>query len=70
MKNFIMVHTKDSNNEFRVNVDAIIHYGYGNIKRTYTTIVLQGDYEMEVIETPEEIDALIDEEVYDPDKRL
>lgn len=68
MNNFIMVHGYDTDRVIRVNKNLIECYcvrdsGHG-------TMIIGSNDEVYVRETPEEIDAMIEGVVYDPDERL
>lgn len=69
MKNFIKVHTRDK--EVRINKNAIGFYCKSNNIKDGTVIALMGvDEAVEVKECPNEIDAMIEGVIYDPDYRL
>lgn len=70
MKEFIMVHLVENDSEVRLNKNLIAFYHDLRTDRTVIGLTGRQFGNFYVRETPEEIDALIDEEVYDPDKRL
>ena len=72
MKNFIMVHLVGNDSEVRLNKNLIAFYYEGNDRTVIGLIGRESGNcsSFYVRETPEEIDAMIEEVIYDPDERL